>query len=143
MFTFIFPDRNLDAIELNLEDYNPKVTPPQNQPRNPIPFNSPSESAPCQPGVCFYDYPLVYEEETDELYFYCGIQSSLDDPDATCSIEVSQTITSQITQAGAGAVELIATDVQNVSSSHRIIFAACSWSLTHIICIPLSGIICT
>jgi hypothetical protein len=111
----ITPGRNLDAIELNLEDYNPELITPQDQPRNPIPFNSPLESAPCQPGVCFYNYPLVYEEQTDELYFYCGIQSTLEDPNATCSIEVSQTITSRITEAGAGAEALIATDVRNVS----------------------------
>jgi hypothetical protein len=115
LFKFVSPDRNLDAIELNLEDYNRKVTVPQDQPRNPIPFNSPSESAPCQPGVCFYDYPLIFEAETDELYFYCGRQSTLEDPNATCSIEVSETITSRITEAGAGAEALIATDVRNVS----------------------------
>jgi hypothetical protein len=115
LFRVISPNRNLDALELNLNDYNSKATVPEDQPRNPIPFNSPSESYPCQPGVCFYKYPLVYEEETDELYFYCGIQSTLEDPDATCSIEVSEAITSQITAAGAGAEALIATDVQSVS----------------------------
>ena len=118
LFTVISPDRNLEAIELNLNDYNSEVNPPNDQPRNPIPFNSPSESAPCQPGRCFYDSPIVfesYEDETEELYFYCGSQSALNETDATCSIEVSQTITSRITEAGAGAEALIATDVQNVS----------------------------
>jgi hypothetical protein len=102
-------------MELNLENYNSKLTTPQDQPRNPIPFNSPSESAPCQPGVCFYNYPLIYEKQTDELYFYCGVQSTLEDSDATCSIEVSEAITSRITEAGAGVESLIATDVRNVS----------------------------
>jgi hypothetical protein len=126
LVTFISTDRNLQAIELNLNDYNSGVNPPNDQPRNPIPFNSPSDSTRCQPGKCFYEFPIVDEELTDELYFYCGIQSTLEESDASCSIEFSEDITSRITQAGAGAEALIATGVLNVSQSHRVLFDASS-----------------
>lgn len=51
IFKFASPDRNFEALPLNLNAYNPDVTEP---PKNPIAVNSPDNPFTCQPGICGY-----------------------------------------------------------------------------------------
>lgn len=69
MFTFISPNRNLTALELNLDAFNKEAT---TEIRNPIPFNDAgSADFACQPGFClsndFFSISL-----TGESYAFCG-----------------------------------------------------------------------
>lgn len=109
LFKFVSPDRNLDSIVLDLNDYNIDA----NEPRNPIPFNSPESAFVCQPGSCFYPYERIDSDITNEDYFFCGGQGRLSESD-TCSISVSSSVISQIDDAGAVGVDLL---VENVDQS--------------------------
>ena len=94
LFAFVSPERNLDALVMDLNDYNPEVS----EPRNPIAFNIDDNFA-CQPGKCIYDIPVVMSEATEELYYFCGSESYVGNG-TVCSIESVDTI-SLITGAGA------------------------------------------
>jgi hypothetical protein len=65
--------RNLAPLTLQLEDYNIDV---QQEPINPIPFNSPGQPFTCEPANCMY-LPFVPSPATDEFYVYCGTLGSL------------------------------------------------------------------
>jgi hypothetical protein len=70
VFQFATPERNLPAIRLSLDDFNPGVSA---EPRNPIPFNNAaSTNFACQPGKCNSFRPFVLVPETGETYSYCG-----------------------------------------------------------------------
>lgn len=101
MFGFLLgalvsPQRDLDAIVMDLEDYNVQVPSGQN---NPIAFNSGKKFS-CDPGKCIYDIPVVASDSTDELYYFCGTQSYIGN-EIICSIAPYEDTMSQITQAGA------------------------------------------
>jgi hypothetical protein len=71
VFKFVSPERNLSAIRLSLDDFNPGVSA---EPRNPIPFNNAaSADFACQPGRCNSYEPLVQVPATGETYSYCGV----------------------------------------------------------------------
>jgi len=108
LFTFVAPQRNLDAIVMDLNDYNVGVSPQ----KNPIAFNT-DDIYSCQPGKCIYEIPVVASAATDELYYFCGAQSYVGNGTLCSTNEYFDTI-SQITQAGA---EPSGTSVMNVNES--------------------------
>jgi hypothetical protein len=101
------PQRNLDPIELDLNEYNPEI---RSSPRNPVVFNSPDNPYNCQPGICSYQEPIVVENRTKELYFFCGFQARMNGT-LNCSITESSRIASWMTDAEASGQ---ATEVENV-----------------------------
>jgi ATP-binding cassette subfamily A (ABC1) protein 3 len=113
LFKFISPSRNLDALVLDLGDYNKGLE----TNRNPISFNVPDSVYTCQPGRCIYEDPYIENEETGEMYYFCGANAYLGDfgelPD--CSIQDSEKIVSSITDAGAFPVAQEASNVLEVS----------------------------
>lgn len=108
LFAFVLPERNLDAIVMDLNDYNKGVPLPQ----NPIAFNTDDRFA-CQPGKCIYEIPIVASEATNELYYFCGTQSYIGNG-TTCSTNDYLDTISMISQAGA---EPAGTSVTNVNES--------------------------
>jgi ABC-type multidrug transport system ATPase subunit len=108
LFAFVTPTRNLDAIVMDLNDYNEGVTSPQ----NPIAFNTDDRYS-CQPGKCIYEIPIVASAATDELYYFCGTQSYIGNGTVCSTNEYFDTI-SQITHAGA---EPAGASVMNVNES--------------------------
>lgn len=109
MYAFVSPTRELDALTLDLDVYNVDVT---TEPRNPIVFSD-SDTFSCQPGKCIYEFPLVALDVTNELYYYCGVQSYIGNG-TSCSIESYGSTIAQITDAGAAP---FATTVANVNES--------------------------
>jgi hypothetical protein len=73
IFLVTSPNRDLSPVTLELSLFNPDVTTP---PINPIVVNSPNNPYTCQPGTCSY-YPIVAQNETSEIYAYCGTQANL------------------------------------------------------------------
>jgi hypothetical protein len=73
IFLVASPNRDLSPVTLELSLFNPEVTSP---PINPIAVNSPNNPYTCQPGTCSY-YPIVAQNETSEIYAYCGTQANL------------------------------------------------------------------
>jgi len=108
LFAFVSPVRQLDAIVMDLDDYNPDAS----APRNPIVFNTDDRFA-CQPGKCIYDAPIVLSPATDELYFYCGTESYVGNGTVCSTNDYSDTV-STITEAGA---EPVGSSVANVDES--------------------------
>jgi hypothetical protein len=93
------PDRNLTPVLLSLNDFNAQSE--TMLPRNPIVFNSPEITYPCQPGKCAYQgVQVVNSSITNEEYYFCGYQARLPAMEQ-CTIEVSSDIISRITDAGA------------------------------------------
>lgn len=122
MATFITPTRDLSPLTMNFDDYNTEVA---TEPRNPIVFNSGANYS-CQPGRCIYEDPIVAINVTDELYFYCGVQSYIGNA-TLCSINPYEDTISQITEAGAQPIGLSMSDVNESSynlASSREAFAA-------------------
>jgi ATP-binding cassette subfamily A (ABC1) protein 3 len=114
LFEFAFPGRNMDALILELDDFNAAIT---SEPRNPIPFNKGSIFT-CQPGYCIYGppygLPFVNESTTGEKYSFCGVQSSIAS-NYSCSIQDYENILDRITEAGAeptGDIVVNVTDVR-------------------------------
>jgi hypothetical protein len=110
----VSPSRELDALTLDLEDYNVDVTVGL---RNPIAFSD-GDSFSCQPGKCIYEFPLVALNVTDELYYFCGTQSYIGNG-TVCSVESYEGTIAQITDAGARPV---ATTVSNLNESSYNLF---------------------
>lgn len=111
LIAFVVPERNLDAIVMDLNDYNQKFS----EPRNPIVFNSDDIFA-CQPGKCIYDIPVVASESTNELYYFCGSQSYVGNGTICSTNEYIDTI-SRITEAGAEPAGASVTNVNETSNS--------------------------
>ena len=109
LFTFVTPQRNLDAIIMDLNAYN--VDLPSGQ-SNPISFNSGNKYS-CDPGKCIYEVPIVSSDSTNEEYFFCGTQSYVGNG-TVCSIAPYDNTISQIFQAGA---EASGVSVMNVNES--------------------------
>lgn len=109
LYAFVTPERNLDALVMDLNDYNVDVS----SPRNPIVFNTDDRYS-CQPGKCIYDVPVIVSEATDEVYYYCGSQSYIGNG-TVCSTEDSIETISKITAAGAEPVGISVTDVNQSS----------------------------
>ena len=97
LFKFAAPQRDLDPIFLDLNDYNPRAS----NPRNPIVFNSAENPFQCQPGFCAYYPDTIVSITTGESYFYCGSQAGLDDKQSSCTITESDSIVREITYDGA------------------------------------------
>ena len=121
LFKFTAPARNLDALELSMNSFNPSIT---SQPRNPIPFNEPGTSFPCQPGVCLVKFNgtlpiaiMMGNTNQSDLYTFCGVGLS-GDIESSCSISESANIVDRITEAGADGVPQNNTDI--LSSSKNI-----------------------
>ena len=95
IYKYAAPERNLGPITLDLAKYNDGIVA---EPRNPIIFNSQENPFLCQPGVCSYQMPVVYQESTNELYFFCGYQSRFFDLDSLPSdpSELSELSVNQI-----------------------------------------------
>jgi hypothetical protein len=107
LFLRLAPNRNLESITMDLNDYNSEVKDPF---RNPIAVNSPGNPYLCQPGICSHKRPVVQEDLTNETYFFCGFQAKqgLDLVNAsyipknlTCTITESTDIIGAVTHAGA------------------------------------------
>lgn len=111
LFAFVSPERNLNAIVMELDDYNPGVA----APRNPIVFNADDRYS-CQPGKCIYDTPIVLSPGTDELYFYCGTESYVGNG-TVCSTNDYADAMSTITEAGAEPIGASVTNVEESSYS--------------------------
>jgi hypothetical protein len=90
---------NLEALPLDLEDYNIGI----DSNRNPIPFNNPGVFS-CAPGKCSYDETRYIDEDTGEEYSFCGGPALNQEVGAeyfSCSIADSDDIISAVTEAGA------------------------------------------
>jgi ATP-binding cassette subfamily A (ABC1) protein 1 len=121
LYKFAVEFKNLDALELSINSYNPSIT---SQPRNPIPFNEPGTSFPCQPGVCMVKFNgtlpiaiMMGNTSQSDLYTFCGVGLS-GDIESSCSISESTNIVDRITEAGASGVPQNNTDI--LSSSKNI-----------------------
>jgi ATP-binding cassette subfamily A (ABC1) protein 1 len=106
LFEYAAPQRNFEPLTLDLNDYNVDV---ETRPRNPIPFNTAGNDYPCQPGTCIYSFPSVNDSMTGESYSYCASHLSIQN--ASCSIQESETILSQISAFGAEAVGMNVTTI--------------------------------
>jgi hypothetical protein len=73
IFAITSASRDLTPVTLDLAAFNPDVT---SSPINPIPFNSISNPYTCQPGTCSY-YPVIVQDDTAEIYTFCGTQANL------------------------------------------------------------------
>lgn len=119
IFKYASPTRNLEAIQLNLDAYNPDITA---NPRNPIPFNNPGTFS-CQPGACTDLFPITNSTITNEIYSFCGagfFAPQFCDQDycgQNCSIAESENVVSQITEAGASGIGAF---VENINEVRRI-----------------------
>jgi hypothetical protein len=111
--TFVTTQRDLDALVMNLDDYNGQVPSGQN---NPIAFNS-GKNFSCDTGRCIYDIPVVASDSTNELYYFCGTQSYIGNG-TVCSLTPYEDTISQLTQAGA---EPNGASVMDVNESSRIL----------------------
>mmetsp|Transcript_20566 Transcript_20566/g.48274 ORF Transcript_20566/g.48274 Transcript_20566/m.48274 type:complete len:1247 (+) Transcript_20566:2893-6633(+) len=96
LFAYVTPERNLDSITLTLDDYNVNI---DTGLKNPIAFNTDDKFS-CQTGKCIYDIPVVSSDATNELYYFCGVQSDIGNG-TVCSTNSYEGIISQITEAGA------------------------------------------
>lgn len=113
LFKYTGLDRNLEALTLDLDDYNEEVS---SEPRNPITFST-GNSFQCQPGRCIYDIPLIEDTFAEETYTYCGVQSNFDvfEPGSTqCSVDSYENVVAQIDEAGASPIGDAVSSVQNV-----------------------------
>lgn len=99
IFKLVTPDRNLEPVVLDLNDYNAGV---QTLPKNPIIFNEQESIFPCQPASCAYQTPIVKEDSTNEFYSFCGYRSRVN-ASYSCTINESRNIIEEITDAGASA----------------------------------------
>lgn len=104
IFKYASPDRNLEAMQLNLVAYNADIA---TAPRNPIPFNNPGTFS-CQPGNCSYSDAVNNISETGESYSFCGAgffaPGGCGDGNycgENCTISESITVVARITEAGA------------------------------------------
>ena len=121
LYKFAAPPRNLNALALSIDSFNPSIS---TEPRNPIPFNEPGSNFTCQPGVCMVSFNgtlpiamILGATNGSDLYTFCGVGLS-GDIDSACSISESASVMDQITEAGASGVAQNSTDV--VSSSVNI-----------------------
>ena len=118
IFAFAAPQRNLDPIVLDLNDFNKDITIDQGA-RNPISFNSPGEYS-CKPGSCIYEFPFIQNEGTGETYSFCGAPVDAIAQGLTCSIEDSSRIMfTGFTDAGAVPFDDTSNDALEVRESYR------------------------
>jgi len=111
LFAFVAPKRNLDAIVMDLDQYNPDIS----SPRNPIAFNVDDRFS-CQPGKCIYENPIIASAATDELYYYCGAQSYIGNG-TICSTNDYFDMISQIKEDGAEPAGAFVNNVEDASYS--------------------------
>jgi hypothetical protein len=95
LLKFANPSGNMVPLLLDLNDYNVDVSDGR---RNPIAFNNGSYFS-CNPGTCTAGTVVISSNETGEIYYFCGGNSSLSGEN--CSISESEQIVSQIDEAGA------------------------------------------
>lgn len=112
LYTLVGPERNLEPLTLNLDDYNANIDSP---PRNPISFNSGNLYS-CQPGSCIYQPAIVNETLTGEYYSFCGAHANLGNT-TSCSIQDYENTIARITEAGA---EPVGDVVNNISEVRRL-----------------------
>eukprot|EP00538_Stauroneis_constricta_P006033 CAMPEP_0119570644 /NCGR_PEP_ID=MMETSP1352-20130426/43716_1 /TAXON_ID=265584 /ORGANISM="Stauroneis constricta, Strain CCMP1120" /LENGTH=1964 /DNA_ID=CAMNT_0007620313 /DNA_START=556 /DNA_END=6450 /DNA_ORIENTATION=+ len=113
---YVVIDPKLDPLELTIEDYNGGLT----TDRNPIPFNKAGSVYSCQATRCAD--PGGFVNETNELYGFCGVESTIPQSDL-CSISQSDDIISRITEAGAFGDPQEAT---NVGEASKLLFDSAS-----------------
>lgn len=106
-------DNNYGAVTLTLDEFNPSISSGNSSPRNPVVFNEPLSTYSCQPGRCAYQTPVTLSAETNELYYFCGAQAELQEPDS-CSIEDSSSMISFI---GGELATPVPASVSNTSES--------------------------
>lgn len=97
LLKFVSPGRNLEPLELTLDDYNSDVS---SDFRNPIPYNDPGSSFTCNPGTCIFSMNSVDLSTTDENYYFCG-GPALEDSRQTCTITDSESVFTEIDNYGA------------------------------------------
>lgn len=97
LLKFVSPGRNLEPLELTLDDYNSDVS---SDIRNPIPYNDPGSSFTCNPGTCIFSMSSVDLSTTDENYFFCG-GPALANSRQTCTITDSESVFTEIDNYGA------------------------------------------
>lgn len=122
--------RSLAPLTLSLEDYNIDV---QQEPINPIPFNSPNQPFTCEPAECMYrgirnagsgSSGIVQSFSTGEVYAYCGalgspnfdsfVNESVPFVEFDCSISDSSSIMAEIDNFHGG--QSVSTETSNISS---------------------------
>ena len=99
-----------------MDDFNVKIDGTEAQPRNVIPFNSPSADYTCQTMGCIYDSTSFNDAATGETYDYCGVKAMLPEKGVACSIEESSMVMDHIDSSVGTPVEQLTVDVSNVSS---------------------------
>lgn len=132
--TILSNQRDLIPVTLSLNELNKDVV---NAPVNPVSYNSPSNPFACQPGSCSYDPPVIYSEETNELYGFCGwVTRSINASNPnwfnnnSCSIAVSTEVMMSL-NPNATAIEMNGIDnVLNVSVDSTIHLYT-SWTNMH------------
>lgn len=62
----------MDELRLDFDKFNRKAGGIQ-----PVVYNTPDEPFTCQPGACVYQQPFFNNEETGEIYAYCGYEGNL------------------------------------------------------------------
>jgi len=112
LYAFVAPTRELDALTMDLDDYNINV---QSEPRNPVIFNELQRYS-CQPGKCIYESPVIVSDATNELYYYCGSETYIGNG-TSCSVEPYESTIGQISQGGAQPVGIPVTDLYESSTS--------------------------
>merc|ERR1712232_581082 len=99
LLKFVSQNRNLEPLELTLDDYNSGVS---SGIRNPIPYNNPDTSFACNPGYCTFDISDVDLTATGENYSFCG-GPALENNEQSCTISESTSIVTEIDDYGATA----------------------------------------
>ena len=99
LYTFVTPARNLEALPLNAEMFNPNF---ESSIRNPVPVNTQDSVYACQPGQCafpFSDFAFagVSLVGSGENYTFCATNLQLD---GSCSISESELILANLGDAG-------------------------------------------
>ncbi|CAB9505681.1 Retinal-specific ATP-binding cassette transporter [Seminavis robusta] len=120
---YAIPSRNLEALPLNLNDYNPEM--PEDEIRNPIPFNNPETYYTCNPGRCTMQRVNYTLKDTNETYYFCGGAALASSREEYCSIDDSKLMVDELSQAGADAV---GGDVETIQETAMYLFAR-SYSL--------------
>jgi ATP-binding cassette, subfamily A (ABC1), member 3 len=127
IFVYASPLRNMGPLTLDLKDYNPGMNPQE----VPITFNAPGPENPflCQPSVCSHRETIFASSVTNELYVFCGYESSLAigpgsdgmtpvfaPKNQTCSISNTESILRELTD---DVVTLDEATVSNISQVSR------------------------
>ena len=118
LLKFVVPDQNLSPMPLNMDDYNIDVV---QGPRNPIAFNSPGSTFSCNPGQCTTNLASIntFMAQTNESYYFCG-GPALADINASCSIDESESIITNIVEAGASGIPGQVETITEVRTAGRL-----------------------